>query len=523
MKHFCSFFFICAMAWLLQSCHEKGVNPNAQLTLAEYESLDTSAYKLDSYQIWREIKRLAVADKDSVLADNRARRHYIRHERLMWIDRNGVDSRADSVLFRLRMVSKIGFNPTRFRLPQIEADLKRLRELDFDDNANSINKVVARLEYNLTKAYLRYATGQRFGFVTPAYLLNRHDIYEQDSTRHSYRTLYSNRQPRPNERFFQEAFRMIHADSVGWFLRQVEPQGAYYQRLLSILNSNSAALYDRKLLLTNLERCRWRLDDTSKDKNKYVLVNIPAFQLQAVNGDEMLTMRVGRASLETTTPLLSSEIKRMDVNPQWVIPRSIIKKNIIPRLGNWNYFRSHRYFIRNRTTGKRVPLEDVTQDMIESGKYAVVQEGGERNSLGRIIFRFDNDLSIYLHDTSSKDVFARENRGVSHGCVRVQYPYELATFLIGDENSKILSRVRYSMAADVTSLGSERGSLSPEQLASADTLKRNMLIGSVNVTPKVPVHIVYYTLYPDREGRIIRFGDVYGYDALVYNYLRNYL
>ena len=523
MKHFCSFFLSCAVAWFVQSCHEKVLNPNAQLTLTEYESLDSSAYKLDAQRIWDEIDHLAVADKDSLLADNRTRRHYFKHRSLVWIDRNGVDHRADSVLLRLRKVTQIGFNPTRFRLPQIEADLKRLRELDFDDNINSINKVVARLEYNLTKAYLRYATGQRFGFVNPAYLLNRYDIYEQDSTRRSYRTLYSHRQPRPDEWFFKRALRMVHTDSVGWFLRQVEPQGAYYQRLLGILNSDSVSLYGRKLLLTNLERCRWRLDDTSKDHNKYVLVNIPAFQLQAVNGDEMLTMRVGCGSLETKTPLLSSEIKRMDVNPQWVIPRSIIKKNIIPRLGNWDYFRSHRYFIRNRQTGKSVPLEDVTQDMIESGKYAVVQEGGEGNSLGRIIFRFDNDLSIYLHDTSSKDVFARENRGVSHGCVRVQYPYELAAFLIGNDNTKMLSRIRYSMVADVSSLGRGRERLSSERLASADTLKRSMLIGSVNVTPKVPVHIVYYTLYPDHEGRLIRFSDVYGYDVLVNNYLRNYL
>ena len=117
------------MAWFVQSCHEKVLNPNAQLTLTEYESLDSSAYKLDAQRIWDEINRLAVADKDSLLADNRTRRHYFKHRSLVWIDRNGVDHRADSVLLRLRKVTQIGFNPTRFRLPQIEADLKRLREL----------------------------------------------------------------------------------------------------------------------------------------------------------------------------------------------------------------------------------------------------------------------------------------------------------------------------------------------------------------------------------------------------------
>jgi len=67
------------VAWFVQSCHEKALNPNAQLTLAEYESLDSSAYKLDVQKIWDEIDHLAVADKDSLLPDNRARRHYFKY------------------------------------------------------------------------------------------------------------------------------------------------------------------------------------------------------------------------------------------------------------------------------------------------------------------------------------------------------------------------------------------------------------------------------------------------------------
>ena len=120
-------------------------------------------------------------------------------------------------------------------------------------------------------------------------------------------------------------------------------------------------------------------------------------------------------------------------------------------------------------------------------------------------------------------MFSKEDRGVSHGCVRVQHPYELAAFLVGDESSKTLARIRYSMSADVSSLGQGRGELTSEQLARADTLKRRMLIGSVSVTPAVPLYIVYYTLFPDENGHILHFEDVYGYDELVYGILRNYL
>ena len=511
------------MAWLVQSCHKEVVNPNEHLSLAEYDSLNSSAYRLDSHKIWREIKRQMEADSDTLLPDYRVRNYYMKRNRLVWIDRKGIDYRADSLLTALHEVRQMGFNAERFRLPQIASDLQRMRNLSFDDHENTINRVAGRLEYNLTKAYLRFATGQRFGFVNPAFLLNQHDVYEHDSTQTSYRTLYLQRGQRPGNRFFRQALHMVHVDSVGWFLRQIEPKSVYYIRLKSFLNSDSASLYSRKLLLVNLERSRWRLDNMTEKQEKYVVVNIPSFQLQAVNAGEVLTMRVGCGSLETKTPLLSSAIKRMDVNPQWILPRSIIKKNILLRMGNTGYFRSHRYFVRERKTGRIIRWESVTPSMLENGDYLVIQEGGEGNALGRIVFRFDNGLSIYLHDTPSRDFFSKIDRGVSHGCVRVQYPYELATFLLSNDNSEILERIRYSMAADVSSLGKRRSELTPEQQASADTLNRRMLIGSVKVTPAVPLFIVYYTLFPDRNGHIVQYEDVYGYDELVYSVLRNYL
>jgi hypothetical protein len=75
----------------------------------------------------------------------------------------------------------MGFTEHSFRVPQIERDLERMRSLDFDSATNSANRVAARLEYNLTKAYLRYVTGQRFGFTNPVRLLNRLDARETDS------------------------------------------------------------------------------------------------------------------------------------------------------------------------------------------------------------------------------------------------------------------------------------------------------------------------------------------------------
>jgi murein L,D-transpeptidase YcbB/YkuD len=159
--------------------------------------------------------------------------------------------------------------------------------------------------------------------------------------------------------------------------------------------------------------------------------------------------------------------------------------------------------------------------MLESGEYLVIQEGGEGNALGRIIFRFDNALSIYLHDTSSRDVFALEDRGVSHGCVRVERPYDLALFVMGERGSKVAERIGYSIRADVSALGKPRDQLTDQQLEVLDTLRRDMLIGSVKVEPTVPVYILYYTLYPDKDGSIEEFRDVYGYDKVIAQFFNN--
>ena len=80
--------------------------------------------------------------------------------------------------------------------------------------------------------------------------------------------------------------------------------------------------------------------------------------------------------------------------------------------------------------------------MLISGAYGIAQRGGKGNALGRIIFRFDNNFSVFLHDTNSKGVFGQEDRGVSHGCIRIEKPYDFAVFLLADSSSPIIHSIR---------------------------------------------------------------------------------
>lgn len=508
------------MALTFTSCHDKVSNPNRNLTLDYYASLDTSAYRLNSRKIREEIRLLAGADADSLMTDHRTKSYYLQGKPFVWIDRKGIDHRADTLLACLQGVGAMGFSPRRFHLQQLERDLERVRRLDFDTADNRINKVMARLEYHLTKAYLRYVTGQQFGFVNPAYVFNRLDVHDTTAAQRSYNTLFSLKIHLPKSSFFAKALGKVRADSVGPFLREVQPTSPFYYRLQREL-AQSGKGFDRTKVMVNMERCRWRMDDYPQAHKKYVLVNIPSYHLRAVDGDQELQMRIGCGSLETKTPLLASRIRRIDINPQWIIPRSIIRKSIVPRLGDRHYFDSHRYFIRERSTGKKVDVGNVSREMLESGRYLVIQEGGEGNALGRIIFRFDNALSIYLHDTSSRDVFSLEDRGVSHGCVRVEKPYDLALFVMGEQGGRVAERIGYSIQADVSPLGKPRDTLTDQQRQVLDTLRRDRLIGSVKVEPAVPVYILYYTLYPDKDGTIEEFRDVYGYDKVIAQFFRN--
>ncbi len=504
------------------SCDERKISPNKDLTLSYYDSLSTPAYHISTVKVKRELRRMIGNDGDSTLSDYYAKTYYDNDGTLVWISRKGVSDSADSLLARLGEVKRIGFNPRQFRIREISQDLKRVHNLSFD-KAHPAAKVLARLEYNLTKALFRFSSGQRFGYTNPSNLLNRLDpVDPHDSSCKSYRQLYALDSPRPNKEFYEDALRQARQGELTQFLDSCEPQSPLYKKFLATLNSNSSEHFSKALLLVNLERSRWRLKDYPWNHDKYVLVNLPTLHLIAKGKDGELALRIGCGAAKTKTPLLDGFINRIDINPQWIMPRSIVKKSIIHRLGCVGWFASKHYFIRDRASGKIISPAAASAEALLNGSQLAIQEGGQGNALGRMIFRFNNGLSIYLHDTSSKEVFDKSDRDVSHGCIRVDKPFELATFLLGD-NSKTLNKIWYSINADVSCLGKNKSELTAEQQAVADTLRRDMLIGKAKVEPSVPVYLWYYTLYPDANGMFRSYVDLYGYDQIIFNYLKNYL
>lgn len=491
------------------------------VTRDSFADMTLDGFHISEKRIRSYIADLMYEDHDRQAADLKVKDYYKNAGPFLWIGRDGVAHCADSVLKYVARVKEMGFSLHRFRLDAIQRDKQTIDSLNLGDE--NINRVLARLEYNLTKAYLCYCIGQRFGYTSPKRIFNRLDVRDSDSVHKTYNVLFDVPVKTPSHHFVLQAFNKVRHDSVGWFLRQSVPNDPLYARLQAMLGQHTSAA-ERKRILCNMERCRWSVDDSRYNHKKYVLLNVPSQELNAIDGDNTLSMRVVCGSKKTKTPLLQSYISRIEINPQWIIPKSIVKKSVAQHAGDAGYFERHRYFIQERKTGKQVNPTVATPAMLLGNEYLVIQRGGKGNALGRMVFRFKNNFSVYLHDTSNPGLFSANDRLASHGCVRVQRPYDLAAFLLGDKDEVLLDKIKYSFTVDFPE-PSKSNNDDEEDNGAVPTVKvdKARLVRWVTLTPQVPLYITYYTLFNTANGQLRSYPDIYGYDNALYETLKLYL
>jgi len=421
-----------------------------------------------------------------------------------WFDRMGVSADADSVLAYLRReVPRNGLDTAAFFIPEIAKDLEIVHQLLFDSVGVSINEVLPRLNAHLSKAYIRYATGQRYGFMKPR-VFNHMD--PKVGNPGIFARVFDYDPALPDTSV--AAKKMTESDRLS-FLVSSAPDTYIYKALLREMDKTTDA-DKRHQLAVNMERCRWQIEHP-KDVKRQILVNIPAQQLWAIGTDSVLDMRICCGAVPTKTPLLHSAISYMQVNPEWVIPQNIVKTEVVHHAGDSAYFARNRYSIIDKESGDTLNVSSVGANALLSGKLRVSQKGGVGNSLGRIVFRFPNDFSIYLHDTNNRSAFLRDRRTLSHGCVRVQKPFELASFLLSDVDEWTLESLRISMdIPPVTDRGREW------LHKHADAPHPYRLISYHAVKPHVPLYILYYTTFPNpKTGAIDYWPDLYGFDKVI--------
>ena len=496
---------VCIVGFLCGCQRGSGVEDEAAIS-----AFGAYVHQLDTPQMARAMALLLREDTSGWKADKTVRQHYAdtAHfaEAPLWFSRLGVSADADSLLSYLRReVPRNGLAVEAFFLSQIARDLETVHKLAFDSVGQSINEVLPRLDFLLSKAYVRYVAGQRYGFTRPDRLLNRLD-FKAHSKDKEYARLFDYQVKSPD---YEEALQQLSTGERMTFLLSSNPKGFVYQELIRCLDSTSTAA-ERHKIAVNIERCRWQLSHPVEEGRR-IVVNIAAQQLWAVSPDSVLAMRICCGAVTNKTPLLNSEIKYMQVNPDWIVPQNIVKSDFLHHAGDSAYFARNHYYIVDRTSGDTLSPRNVTAEELEEGYLRIGQKGGAGNSLGRIVFRFPNDFGVYLHDTNNRGAFKRERRTLSHGCIRVEKPFELACFLLADADEWKLDRLRLSMDIKPES---EKGEEYLEE--HADDPRPFRLLSYHEVSPRVPLYIVYFTAYPNpATGKVEMWPDLYGYDKVI--------
>ena len=239
-----------------------------------------------------------------------------------------------------------------------------------------------------------------------------------------------------------------------------------------------------------LERWRWV---PHKFVRPPIVVNIPEFRLRAIDEKYhwVLSMKVvvGTA-YEHQTPAFASEVRSIIFRPYWNVPLGIQREEFLPKIEeNPGYLAENSYEIVDRE-GNVVdedPAKDEVKEKLRSGQLGIRQRPGPDNALGLIKFDFPSQFDVYMHGTPSTELFSKSRRDFSHGCIRVEDPVSLASWLLRDQPEGTAENIRSAMYGEQTI--------------------------RVALSKPIPVLIVYGTAVVMEDGDVRFFEDIYGQDA----------
>jgi murein L,D-transpeptidase YcbB/YkuD len=202
---------------------------------------------------------------------------------------------------------------------------------------------------------------------------------------------------------------------------------------------------------------------------------------------------VGNAQ-KTRTPLFEAEMQYVEFSPYWNVPRSIAKGETLPKLRHDPAYFQQQGFEFVGSDGRVVgEFSEASLDAVERGQMRIRQRPGAKNALGDIKFVFPNTDNIYLHHTPTPQLFKKDRRDFSHGCIRVEEPVELAKFVLADEPE-----------------------WTEERIVQAMTKGRS---ATLRLREPFPV-IIAYTTAVVRDGRVHFFPDIYGHDKVLDDAMR---
>jgi murein L,D-transpeptidase YcbB/YkuD len=411
----------------------------------------------------------------------------------IWVEGAGLNAAGLSLLARLKRAGEDGLDLKPFALPEADISEKspqRLAEIEADLSAAAAVYALEASGARIAPASISQLVGPKVEVVDPLAALTEIAAAADPGQR-----LQAFNPPQPGYRLLREKLAQIGAPktasavppSPGLFRNRIEEAprlGAALARVASARSISSDAEpavavamtgglsgAQRAAIEANMEMWRWEPREMGSDR---IEINVPDFTLKLYKNDaEADHARVIVGKPATPTPIFSNTVKYLLVNPIWRVPESIVKKEMLPKAGgDPSYLEKHGFTVKEI-----------------HGQIFVEQPPGEANALGRLLFMFPNEYSVYLHDTPGRSLFAAANRALSHGCVRVEQPMRLAAEVMGG-------------APGGWSAEKIEGLLGPNERA-------------VFLPRQLPIHIEYFTEFVDDSGALREREDIYGLTSRV--------
>lgn len=256
---------------------------------------------------------------------------------------------------------------------------------------------------------------------------------------------------------------------------------------------NKSAEYRLRSIVVALERERWFNQPRSK---RHILVNLTDFTAKIIDNNKVTFVTrsvVGKNMSDRRTPEFSDVMEFMVINPTWNVPRSIATKEYLPLLKRNPNAVGHLHLVDSRGRTVNRDAVDFSQYDERTFPFNMKQPPSRENALGLVKFMFPNKYNIYLHDTPSKNLFNRNVRAFSHGCVRLQQPFDFAYALLAKQMAN------------------------PQEYF--QTILKTGRETKVDLKVPVPVHLIYRTAITKPKGGMEYRRDIYGRDAKIFNAL----
>lgn len=387
----------------------------------------------------------------------------------VWITPMGFSAKAQAAIDEISNADDWGLSASDFALPPA------------GDLPDSIDQQ-ATAEIKLQLAILRYARFARGGRANPS----------------SLSKLIDQRPPLLEPKVVLADAATTNAPDA--YLRSLHPKHEQFQLLRQALlkarggDGDGKKRDDRDIqrILINMERWRWMPADLGRI---YVQDNIPEFMLYIVrDGKRIHADKIVVGKRRYATPIFSADMKTIVFNPEWTVPPTIVRENLLPNLRSGGWFGGstsilRQHGLRVRYKGRIVNPSSINWSSVNMAHIAFTQAPGPTNVLGKLKFLYPNKHVVYMHDTIKKGLFRPAVRAEGHNCIRMEDPPKLAEILLREDKGWDTAKVKRLLATGDNS--------------------------AVALDHPVPVHTTYFTAVADADGKVTSFVDIYGLDKKV--------